>query len=596
VPSSADRSGRPAPGIAATGQGHRRKSRTVRRLRLSSAATATLALVLAACGGTQQGSPSAPATDGDASAAPSSSATGGTVRIGWGGSPDSLNPGNGVLTEAYTLYELVYDTPISVTSAGEYVGELATDWSVSEDGLTWTVTITDGATFHDGEPVTAEDVAFSIELYRDTADFPFLPSYAAPFETVEVVSDTELTLTTAEPLATFEAYMAFIYVLPQHIWAEVDDPVEFENEEMIGSGPFALSAYEQGVSVELETNAEYWQEPAHVDGVIFQTIENPDARVTALQNGDVDAITEFPATTVAALQNAENITVHIADVAAGGAFRDIFFNIVEDENCPAEGGVCSGHPALKDVAVRQALAMATDKQNIIDVATLGTSSLGLSLVPPGLGDYYADDVEDWAFDPEAANAMLDEAGYEDSDGDGVRECLADQDCETLTFRFHYADDIDTAPREAELIQEQWAAVGVQIEIQGLDPDTLTSICCPAFDYDVILWGWGSDPDPAFLLGVALCGEIDTGFSETGYCNPDYDALYEEQSTETDVEARVEQIREMQRILVEDVPYIIPYYQQEVQAWRTDTFTGWNEEDPTLGLEDPSSLMNLRPAE
>ena len=237
----------------------------------------------------------------------------------WGGSPDSLNPGNGVLTEAYTLYELVYDTPISVTSAGEYVPELATDWEPSEDGLTWTMNIVEGATFHDGEPLTAEDVAFSVELYRDTPDFPFLPSYAAPFETVEVVSDTQLTLTTAEPLVTFESYMAFIYVLPKHIWEGVEDAVEFENEEMIGSGPFALTAYEQGVSVELASNADYWQTPANIDGVIFQTIENPDGRVTALTTGDVDAITEFPATTAGALQNAENVYVHIADIAAGGS-------------------------------------------------------------------------------------------------------------------------------------------------------------------------------------------------------------------------------------------------------------------------------------
>jgi peptide/nickel transport system substrate-binding protein len=357
-----------------------------------------------------------------------------------------------------------------------------------------------------------------------------------------------------------------------------------------------LSAFAQGESVELETNADYWGTPANVDGVIFQTIENADARVTALTTGEVDAINEFPATALAALQNNEDVFVHIADIAAGGSFRDVFFNVTEEENCPADGGVCSGHPALRDVAVRQALAMAMNKQEIIDVATLGTASPGLSLVPPGLGDFYADDVEDWAHDPEAANAMLEDAGYVDSDGDGVRECLPDQDCETLTFRFNYADDIDTAPREAELIQGHWAEVGVQIEIQGLDPDALTSVCCPAFDYDVMLWGWGSDPDPAFLLGVGLCSEIETGFNETGYCNPDYDALYDSQSVEADPAARVEQIREMQRILVEDVPYIIPYYQQSVQAWRTDTFTGWADVDPTLGLEDPASLIELRPAE
>ena len=576
---------------------------TVRGSRSFIATLACTGLLLAACTGVQPsatGEPStgeAPSSDG-ASAPPNDggTATGGTIRIGTAGYPDSFNPGNGVLSEAYTFYELVYDTPVSVTSAGEYVPELATDWSVSDDGLTWTMTIVDGATFHDGEPLTAEDVAFSIELYRDTEDFPFLPSYAAPFETVEATDESTVTLTTAEPLNTFEAYMAFIYVLPMHIWEAEEDAVAFENEEMIGSGPFKLREASQGEFVDLEANADYWGTPPNIDGAIFQTIENADARVTALTTGEVDAITEFPATAVSTLRNTIDVAVHIADIGAGGSLRDVFFNVVADEDCPEEDGVCSGHPALKDVAVRRALATAVDKGQIIDVATLGTATPGLSLVPPGLGDYYASEVEDYAFDVAAANTMLDDAGYEDADGDGVRECLADQDCDTLTFRFNYADDIDTAPREAELLQAMWSEIGVAVEIQGLDPDTLTSVCCPSFDYDIMLWGWGSDPDPAFLLGVALCTEIDTGFSETGYCNPEYDALYDEQAVEQDHDARVEQIIEMQQILVDDVPYIIPYYQQEIQAWRTDTFAGWVADDPTLGLQDPSSLTVIRPAE
>ena len=135
-----------------------------------------------------------------------------------------------------------------------------------------------------------------------------------------------------------------------------------------------------------------------------------------------------------------------------------------------------------------------------------------------------------------------------------------------------------------------------VTVQVLDPDALTAVCCPAFDFDVIMWGWGSDPDPAFLLGVALCREIPSGFSETGYCNPEYDALYDAQAVETDPAARVELIHQMQQILMDDLPYIIPYYYPSIGAWRTDTFSGWLTDDPTLGLEDPSNLTGLRPAE
>ena len=151
-----------------------------------------LALVLAACTDVQSTpTPDASQTDDGSTPAPapSSSATGGTVRIGWAGNMADRNPGNGVLAEDYSIYELVYDTPITITSAGEYVPELAESWEVSDDGLTWTLTIVDDATFHDGEPVTAEDVAFTMELYRDTDAFPFLPSYVASFETIEAVDE-----------------------------------------------------------------------------------------------------------------------------------------------------------------------------------------------------------------------------------------------------------------------------------------------------------------------------------------------------------------------------------------------------------------------
>jgi len=554
----------------------------------------TVGLLLAACGGATSPSPGA---SGE-SAAPSSGgdATGGTVRIGIGGSPDSLNPGNGLLSESYTLYELVYDTPINIDANGAYKPELATDWSVSDDGLTWTLTIRDDATFHDGEPVTAEDVAFSIQLYKDTEDFPYLPSYASYFETIEATDDTHVVLTTADPLGNFEANMVFMYVLPKHIWEGVDDPVAFDNAEMIGSGPFKLAENSQGEFTQLDANKDYWGGAPNIDGVIFQTYSNADARITALTNGDIDAITEFPATPKAAIENAANVQLHIADIGAGGDLRDVFFNVLDPADCPAEDGVCTGHPALRDKAVRQALQLATDKQQIIDVSLLGLGSQGVSLVPPGLGDYYLD--EPTTFNIDDANAILDDAGYADTNGDGIRECLPDQDCPTgdLTFRFNYADDIDTAPREAELIQGMWQQVGVKIEIQGLDADTLTSVCCPTFDYDVILWGWGSDPDPAFLLGVAICDEIPTGFSETGYCNSEYDDLYAQQGIATDHLDRVALIQEMQRILVEDVPYIIPYYQQVRQAWRTDTYTGWLDDDPTLGLEAPDNLTVIRPAQ
>jgi peptide/nickel transport system substrate-binding protein len=561
------------------------------RMPMSSTRPLVLALVLAGCGGMQP----SPAFDSSEGASASQVLTGGTVRIGVGSSANALNPGIGESAADHALYRLVYDTPIAVTSSGQYVARLATEWEVSDDGVTWTLTIRGDATFHDGVPLTAEDVAYSIQLYKDTEGFDSLQAYAAIYETIEATDATHLELTTVEPIGNFESTMASLYVLPRHIWRAVADPVAFENREMIGSGPFLLEEHRDDEVTQLAANTEYWNGRPNVDGVILRTYSDANARVQALAAGDVDAITELPATAISALTSAGNIQVQVADVGAGGSLRDIFFNMIAPENCPTdEGGVCSGHPALRDINVRRAMAMALDKREIIDVAHLGEATPGLSLVPIGLGDFFAREVEDYAYDPVAARSLLEEGGYTDGDRNGVRECLADQDCTAsdgeLRFRFHYADVIEVAPREAELLRTMWADIGAQIEIQSLAPEAMMRNCCPMYDYDIMLWGWGSAPDPSLLLSVALCSEIPTGFSETGYCNPDYDALYDQQAVETDRAVRVGIIHEMQEILVRDLPYIVPYYQKEIQAWRTDTFVGWPQNDPTLGLEDPSSLV------
>jgi peptide/nickel transport system substrate-binding protein len=533
-------------------------------------------------------------------AGPSGDGGGGTVRVGWGGAPVDLNPGNGVLAEDYTLYEIVYDTPVGLDLDGNYVPELATDWSVSADGLTWTMTIRPDAVFHDGLPLTAEDVAFTIQLYRDTPDFPFLPSYPDAFVDIQAPDPTTVVLTTEEPIGNFESRMVFMYVIPKHIWEAESDAVAFANDAMIGSGSFRLAEYKQGEFVRLEANGEYWGGSPNVDEVVFQTFDNPDARVQALINGDVDMITEFPNTAIATLRNDPNITVAQGDPLAP-SLSDIIFNVTDPENCPVDdGGVCSGHPALADLSVRQALAHGVDKQQLIDIALLGLGAPGLGLVPTGLGDWFASELvpDDYAFDLAAGNRLLDDAGYADSDGDGVRECPDGADCGPtgdLTFRWNYPTDSDTAPRVAELVQGWWAELGVKTEIQGLDPDTLTSVCCPTFDYDVIQWGWGSDPDPGFLLAVLLTDEIASGFSESGYSNPAYDDLYAQQAVATDRSQRRELIVEMQRIALEDVPYIITWYDQATQAYRNDRFVGWRDDASRLALEDPTSLNVIRPA-
>lgn len=514
------------------------------------------------------------------------------VRAGWAGSPDTLNPGMAILVEAYTIFELVYDSMYDLNLDGSFTLSLAESASVSADGTVWTFKIRDGIKWHDGQPLTAEDVAWTYNLYKDTPEYPYLSGYYTTyFDSIETTSNNEVVLTLTEAIPNIESQLVFLYVLPKHVWEGVDK-IEYENVEMIGSGPFKMAEYAQNEFVRLTANKEHFSTPPKVDEVIFQTFENQDALVQAIRTGQVDMVTEMPNTAAESLRAEENIELVVGAPLAPGV-TDIIFNQVDPENCPEDGGLCTGHPALRDRNVRLALAHATDKKKLIDVILLGLGNPGLTLIPDGLGVWYNDSLSDYEFDAAKANQILDDAGYVDADGDGVRDMP--DGSRPLTFRLNWPSDSIDAPRMAELLAEMWGAIGINLEPQAVDPDALTSQCCPAFDFDIMIWGWASDPDPSALLYVYTTEAVPTGSSETGYSNPEYDQLYAQQQVELNFDARKEIVWEMQKIVHDDVVYVIPYYDANVQAYRTDRFTGWIIDQAKVELSDVTSLVVIEPA-
>ena len=547
---------------------------------------ALIALVISACGG---GGGTAPAGE-EPSGQEGSGGTPSIVRIGWAGSPDTLNPGMAVLSESYTIFELVYDSMYELNMDGTFTLTLAESATVSDDRLVWTFKIRDGITFHDGQPLTAKDVVFSYNLYQSTEDYPWMGGYTSYFESVEATDANEVVITLTEAIPNIESQLVFLYVLPEHIWGS-ESAVEFDNVSMIGSGPFKMVEYAQSEFVHLAANKDHFLTPPNVDEAIFQTFENNDALVQAIKTGQVDMIMEMPATAVATLESEEAVEVFVG-APLSPTVTDIIFNQVLPENCPEGDGICTGHPALLDRNVRLALAHATDKQKIIDIIYLGNASPGLTLIPDGLGVWYNSSLADYEFDLAKAAQILDDNGYVDADGDGIRDMP--DGSRSLTFRVNWPSDSVDGPRLAELLSEMWGALGIKTELQSMDPDALTAVCCPAFDFDVMLWGWGSDPDPNLLLSVMTSAEITTGSSETGYSNTEYDELYAQQAVEPDFEKRKALVWKMQEIVHEDVVYIIPYYDPNIQAYRSDRFTGWITGQPKLELSDPSSLTMIEP--
>jgi len=543
----------------------------------------------------------------------------GVVKIGWVDTPDSFNPGLATSDESFRIFDLVYDTLYKLNINQEYELELAESATLSPDGKEWKFKIRDGVTFHDGEPLTADDVVYSINFYKDhPEEFPYISGFTSYFEKVKksTPSSNEVIITLTQPVANMENKLSYLYVLPKHIWtgnistetnnmnflrfivpdywtsADEKAALTYLNLDMIGSGPFKMVEYQPGALIKLEAMKDHFYYKPKVDGIEIIIYKNPSDMVQALSRGEVDMISSVPFAAVAALQQMPNI--QIADgPSLAPHISDIIINQISASDCPVDKGwVCTGHPALRDRNVRVALAYAVDKQRIIDDVMLGLATPGLTLVPKGLGKFYNSGVFEYTYNVNQANAFLDAAKYLDTNGDGIREMP--DGSRDLDFRLGWPTNIPTAEHEAELLKFMWSQIGVVVELTPIDPALLNSRCCPTFDYDIMIGERVSNPDPAVTLGTEYSGNIDTGLNETGYSDAPYDQLYTRQLVKLDQVDRLNTILLMQQTLYTDVVYIVPFYTNAVQAYRTDTFADWPFNTANLSLENPFSLTAISP--
>ncbi len=529
------------------------------------------------------------------SACSGSVGTGAIVKIGWTGEPDTFNPGMAVLEESFSIFNLIYDTLYELNLDGSYRLSLAESAKVSGDGKIWTFKIRDGVKFSDGVPLTADDVAFSFNLYAaHPEDYVYMPRYTTYFESIVAVSRDEVVITLTTAIPNMESQLFGLYVLPKHIWETMKDPTvkELTIDQSVGSGPFRLVEYAPGQYIRFEANKNHFAYQPKVGGIEYRIYSDVASLVTALSNKEIDLITSLPVDAVSALDGLAGVQV-VAGSPVAPNVADIIIDQVNPEKCPVDAsGLCTGHPALRDRNVRLAMAYAVNKQRIIDEVMLGLADPGLTLIPRGLGSFYNSSIKDYDYDVKKANSILNEAGYLDTNGDGTREMP--DGSRDLIFRLEWPNSNQYAHSEAELLKVMWGQIGIGVVMQSVDSDALTARCCPAFDYDILLWEWGSDPDPSFLLSVMLTDEIPSGYNESGYSNPEYDKLFAQQATELGDEQRKGIIWHMQDIVHDDVVYIIPFYQKSVQAYRTDTFGGWLTDRGNLDLGARSSLGIIQP--
>lgn len=544
-----------------------------------------LTLLLSACGGTTQ-APVEVATEEVPAETPEAEKA--VLQMGWQGKPDTLNPAYAFLTESYTIFDLIYTPLTTEAPTGEYVGGLAKEWSVSEDGLTWTFTLKDGIKWHNGEDFKADQIAWAINAVMDDPDgWAAMSNYVSGFKEVTAPDDKTVVVLTESPIANMEYRLSFLYaVYPPDFesFTTPEDLQNFTNFEPIGTGMFKMNTFDKDTGVLiLDANKDYFDGSPKIDQIIFQTFDNADAMIQALKVGDIDLVNELPASAYATVEGFENVTALAMD---GRYFNEMIINSVDPENDPPP----TGNPALADPAVRLAIATSINKQDIVDIVLQGLATPGTTIVPPTLGGgfWHNPNIKDVEFNVEEANRILEEAGYLKG-ADGVRT----KDDLRLEFRLQFPSDNTVYPRMADMIADWFSQAGMKANPEAVDSDALVAATTPTGDYDLVLWGWGPDPDPDFILSVMTTDQfVDGGWSDSGYHNPEYDKLYLEQQLAVDEKERQAIIWKMQEMVFNDRPYIVLYYEKLLQAYRSDRFTGFIPSP--LGIEIGLSLLNVEP--
>jgi peptide/nickel transport system substrate-binding protein len=547
-------------------------TRTARRSRLLAAAGAA-ALALGLGLGASAGA------SASTSASPSASADKVVLTIGITQDIDSANPFTGIVAEAYEIYQLEYPTLLGYSAEDfSIVPDLAESWEESADKTTWTYKIRPGLKWSDGQPLTAKDVEYTFNrILNGEYEQTNFGSYTANITKVVATDDTTVVMTVSKPSPIMEKLA--VYILPQHIWKDIDEKEvqSYKNEgteaePTVGAGPFVMVERQVGQFIRLKANENYWRGKPTVDEVVFRIYNNADALGQALIKGEIDFADSMEANVWKSLEGKPGITTVGATYSG---FNELAFNT----GAALDDGTAigDGNPLLKDVKLRQAIGWAIDRQALVDRVLGGNGSAGSTIIPPIYTLLHTEPANPVTYDPEKAKQLLDAAGYKVG-ADGIRETA---DGKKLSFRLFARSDSDTSVKSVEFIQGYLKAVGIETEVKAVSSDALTEIIGQG-NFDMFEWGWVVEPDPNYQLSTFTCanrsykdgGEILANLSDSLYCDEEYDALFEQQSLETDTAKRAELVKQMQNKLYDDAPYIVTYYYDNLEAYRSDRFTGF----------------------
>jgi peptide/nickel transport system substrate-binding protein len=551
------------------------------------AVIAAMTLTLTACGGS--------GTNATGSGASETGAVqeGGILRIGTTNYIDSFNPWNYIESQAFNAFIMVYPQLVQYDyQDGEYVivGDLAESWDTSSDGKTWTFHLHTGTKWSDGQPLTAEDVAWTINTTVKYAGGPTAVMAPALNHVKDSTAPDPATVVInyKAPVGNALAQLEQFFVLPQHVWEQYatgdgkglkTHHPEQDVDSMVTGGAFTVKSYEKKGTTAFIPDPNYWGEKAHVQAVALTYYTNADSMIADLKGGQVDWVDQVPFNAVDVLKKDSNIQVN---QVPGAETTNITWNSnpYKDKN-----------RELLDPQVKKALSMCIDRDKIIEVVFNGYADKVESL-PGHISLYENKNLGPLEYDCDAGNQMLDQLGYKRG-SDGIRVAPATtgkyaQPAHKMEYEIVQPTSLDfNGQRSFDIVKEGFAQAGVDVTLKiGGDSTATYEIettdhCDPKTNsgytgWDIAMWDWIGYVDPDFMLSVVTKGQW-CSWSDTGWDNPDYDALYDKQGTTIDEDERAAIVQQMEQIIYDNFLYTQLTEHQYIDAHTTQ----WAGIEPNL---------------
>jgi peptide/nickel transport system substrate-binding protein len=463
--------------------------------------------------------------------------------------PVQLDPASASSDAEIAVLNAVYDYLVDVDHENQLQPRLATEWSVSSDGLTYTFTLAPNVTFHDGSPLTPADVVWTFDRLRDpTLKLPTSDLYSN-IDSIAASGDNGVVfkLKATNPFFLYDISDNHALVLKANT---TDAATNFN-----GTGPFRVVNYSPENRMDLAANEKYFiKGKPGVSQLQLIFFKDPAASVDALRGGQVDLGTRMPTPLFQTLQKEPGLDA--VSMPTNG------FDLVRLRADRAPGN---------DPRVIQAFKLATDRQAIFEAVTLGLGAVGRdSPIGPLFKNYYSEDTPIPARDPQAAKALLAQAGHADG----------------LTMDLHVPDSGDR-PDLAVVLKEQWKDAGINANVI-VEPESVYYGDNGWLAVDLGITGWGSRPTPQFYLDVML--KTGAKWNEAHWSDPEFDKLATEAGTTLDEATRAKDYKEIQRILIERGPIIIPYFFAQLGVI-SKKFTGFN----LKAFAGRTDLSTIRPA-